>query len=166
MTDRNAIIKYLKVKALAEEGAPGERDNAQRIKAKMEADHPGIEQKAEAYRLAQEGVPMPHTAGHPFSRGNWENIFQFAAQAAGYAYNFAQSAVDAQFGAELAEEVRVYNRNTRSGRFVITLSLARETYQQAKHLNPAQREMFRNELHEFLDGQLDDLLEEPAEIYW
>jgi hypothetical protein len=142
MADTNTIIKYLKVRALAEEGAPGERDNAQRIKAKMEADHPGIAQKAEAYRLAEEGIAPPPSTGHPFSRGNWENIFQFAAQATAAAYNFAQSAINAQFGAD------------------------RETYHQAQNLNPSQREMFRNELHELLDGQLDDLLEDPVEIYW
>ena len=166
MADTNTIIKYLKVRALAEEGAPGERDNAQRIKAKMEADHPGLAQKAEAYRLAEEGIAPPPSTGHPFSRGNWENIFQFAAQATAAAYNFAQSAINAQFGADLAEEVRVYNRNTRSGRFVISFSMDRETYHQAQNLNPSQREMFRNELHELLDGQLDDLLEDPVEIYW
>jgi hypothetical protein len=44
--DKALVEKYLKVKALALRGSPGEKDNANRILKKLEADHPGISKAA------------------------------------------------------------------------------------------------------------------------
>jgi hypothetical protein len=159
MTDLNSIMKYIKVKALADGGAPGERNNAQAILAKMEAENPGIKERAAAVIRAQNGETEKGRwpAGNPFS-GDWANIFQFAGQAANYAYGFAQAAVNAQYGALLANRVTSYNRNTRAGKYIIGLRMEEETYWEATSLNAAQKEMFRNELHELLDEQLNEML--------
>jgi hypothetical protein len=47
------VRKYVAVLQLAEQGAPGERDNAQRIAAKMRTKYPGIEQDAARMRQAE-----------------------------------------------------------------------------------------------------------------
>ena len=46
MLPEKVIVRYLGVKALAEQGAPGERDNARKILARLRKKHPGIKQQA------------------------------------------------------------------------------------------------------------------------
>ncbi len=155
MADLNTIIKYIKVCRLAAEGAAGERDNAGRIRDKMEAEHPGIKEEAQRIIAAQEGGEKQS----PFRNGNWEDIFSWVQQAAHVAYDFAQQAANAQYGAQLAQQVMSYTRSTRSGRWDIGLKMEEEVFWAAKQLNPTQKEMFRRMLHAQLDEQLDQMLE-------
>ena len=175
MVDKSSVLRYLKVKALAEQGVPGERTNAQRILHKMENDHPGIreaaERRQEEEKASEEGVPPAHY-DQDFG-GNWENIFQFAAQAAGYAYNFAQSAVNAQHGRWLAEHVDAYTRRTATGNIVIGVRMPMEIQEQARQMNSIQKQVFCQALHDLLSGELEDLLyddddeeEEEEEESW
>jgi len=166
MADLNTIMRYIKVRALAERGVGGERTNAQRKVTRMEAENPGIKQQADAVLRAQNGStekPQRRQPVNPFPTGNWENIFAFAQQAATYAYNVAQTAVNAQYGTHLATQVSSYTRTTQSGRVIIGLRMEEETYWQAQSMNAAQKEMFRNELHEKLDGQLNEMLNQEEE---
>lgn len=178
MVDTSAILRYLKVKALADQGAPGEQTNARRILNKMERDHPGIRDAAQRYKEDQEreeaepdGYPAHYEGGFG---GNWENIFEFAAQAAGYAYTFAQSAVNAQHGRWLAAHVDTYTRKTATGNTVIGIRMPEEIQWQAQQMNPFQKQMFCQALHELLDDQLAVLLddssqeeeEEEGGFYW
>ena len=160
MADTNTLLKYIKVRRLAEQGAPGERDNAARIVAKMEAEHPGI--REQAWRMENPTAAQGQQA-NPFRAGNWENIFQWVQNAANVAYDFAQQAAQAQHGAALAEEVTAYTRATRAGRWVIGLKMDNEVYWAAKAMNRPQRELFRAELHELLSEQLDEMFDEVSE---
>jgi hypothetical protein len=173
MADLTTIMKYMKVRALAEQGVGGERANAQRKVAKMESENPGIREQAEAVLRAQRGeqtAPQhkPTTGNwETLFNGNWENWFAFAQQAANYAYQAAQTAVNAQYGAWLASHVSSYTRNTRSGRIIIGLRMDEDTCWQAQVMNTAQKELFRRELHQKLDEQLDAMLnQEEKEVYW
>jgi hypothetical protein len=89
MSDSKTLSKYLKVRALAREGAPGERETAKRILEKMQDENPGIEAEAAAFEGAENVEAEP--TSDPFGTGNWEQLFRFAAQAAGFAYSYAQN---------------------------------------------------------------------------
>lgn len=152
MPDKKTIIKYLKVKALAEAGVGGERANAQAMKDRMEAKFPGIEAKARKHQQRQSGkIPFPF-------EGNWEPLFGWFNQAAQAAYGYAQQAAQAQVGAVLAHSVDSYIRQTRRGRWLIAFRLEAETVDQMHRMTPAQYELFRAELHHRLEKELDDLL--------
>lgn len=161
MADSNIILRYLKVKALADRGVPGERDNALRKMAQMEAENPGIKQAAERFvharnRQQETGVAYD---GMPFG-GNWENIFAFAQQM----YGFAQQAVNAQLGSYVARQVTPYTKWLRqSNRFVVGLKMEQETYDQARQMNPIQKAMFRTEMHAMLDELMDEMLAEEED---
>jgi hypothetical protein len=87
--DNNLIIRYLKVKALADRGSPGERENASRILARLQKAHPGIQAAARAYEQEEKrnqeeqaaeapagakeepkGPPNPREAGGYWSEAN------------------------------------------------------------------------------------------------
>lgn len=69
--DPSLIEKYRRVKALAERGEGGERDNARARKARFEAEHPGIAAAAaaaearEAVEAATRHAPPPPPGRHP-----------------------------------------------------------------------------------------------------
>jgi len=167
MVDTSAILRYLKVRALAEQGVPGEQSNARRIMEKMERDHPGIQEAAQQYKEDLErGEADPDVYPAHYDQrfgGNWENIFQFAAQAAGYAYNFAQSAVNAQQGRWLADQVDTYTRRTSTGNVIIGIRMAEEIQWRAQQMNPFQKQVFRQALHDLLSEELDDFLDDEDE---
>lgn len=161
MYDEATIQRFLKVKALAERGVPGERDNAQRIMAEMERDYPGIRYQAD---LKSKPQPTP-TSSHPqnhtsTSTGNWENIFQQFAGAAGVAYNFVQQASQAIMGAQLAQHVEHYTRIVKSEKVLIGLKMPQHIYWQAKKLNAIQIQAFRRSMHELLDRELNRMFNE------
>jgi hypothetical protein len=162
MSDSNIILRYLKVKALADRGEPGERDNAARKVAQMEAENPGLKQAAEqfirAQNRAEERSPSPFRQD-PFA-GNWENIFNIAQQM----YGFAQQAMNAQLGSFLARQVTPYTKwLNKTNRFVVGMKMEEEVYLQAQHMNPIQKAMFRNEMHTMLDELLDEMLTEEED---
>jgi hypothetical protein len=172
MPDTSTVLKYIKVKALADRGDPGERNNAARILKKIEAENPGIA-KAAAQYLRQEqrdedaGTSDPYAAGtwpesgkskSPFS-GNWEEIFDFARGVVNNAYDFAHTVANAYAGRLLAEEaVGSSTRSTRSGNVLISLKMTLTTYNQAQRLNLAQKQAFSQAMHEMLQEELDEML--------
>lgn len=168
MPDTNTVLKYLKVKALAERGDPGEQDNAERILRKMEAENPGIGKEA-AQHLRQtqrdEGVNArdPYTSRsderRSASNGNWEEIFNFARGVVNNAYDFANTVANAYAGRLLAEEaVSSSTRSTRSGNVLLSLKMTLTTYNQAQRLNLAQKQAFSQAMHEMLQEELDEML--------
>lgn len=174
----NAVTKYIKIKALAERGASGERDNAGRILHRMESEYPGIRAAAESRLRSQEtrgssenggssdstqsstgypqGGPFP---GGPFP-GNWENLFRYAKTAYTYASDFAETVADSQVGYTLSEYADVSARLSRKGNVLVTLRMPLDIFQEAQQLNTLQKQAFRNALHGLLDEQLDELLGE------
>lgn len=164
MYDEATIQRFLKVKALAERGVPGERDNAARILREMERDFPGI--RAQAQRQANPqpspppASPPPHSSQQYGNKGgNWENIFQQFAGVAGAAYDFVQTASHAVAGAQLAQQVEHYTRIVKSEKVLIALKMPQHIYWQAKNLNAIQIQTFRRAMHELLDRELDRMFE-------
>jgi hypothetical protein len=179
MPDTNSILKYLKVKALADRGDPGERDNAARILKRIVAENPGIEKAAARYLRQKEkeenGGPDPYPTGfgagsrsgarevNPFTGlgGNWEDIFNFARGVVNNAYDFANTVANAYAGRLLAEDhVDASTRSTRAGNVHISLRMSLATYNHAQRLNMAQKEAFRQAMHEMLQEELDGMLGE------
>jgi hypothetical protein len=183
--DQAIIEKYLKVKALAIRGAPGEKDNAKKILQKLETEHPGIAKAAAAYlkkqaaaEAAEEAPPprpkkpkKPAPSGvwpkededeeetNPFENfaGNWENLFKNV-QAAFYGvYGFAENVAQAYAGRELAQEVEPDVKMGKTGIISLTMKIGLSTYNRAIQLNTIQRNAFRQALHEQLEAQLDAL---------
>ena len=188
MLPEAVLSRYLKVRALAEQGMPGERDAARSILAKMESEYPGVRVQAERWqrtqqkkqegasspppRAAHEAPPgvWPKAEGAATSRdhredqrgqsGNWENIFQYARTAFNGAYGFAETIANAVAGRTLAEQLVISSRVNPSGFIAVTIKLPLAVYQQVLGLNAIQKTAFRQSLHEQLDEHLDRLLGE------
>ena len=187
--DQALIEKYLKVRALALRGSDGEKVNAKKILAKMEAENPGLARAAAAHQKKQaqaEGDPDswqdvgakkkprkkkdPYPAGvwpkdqgeeEPDERaGNWENIFRYAQQAFSGMYGFAENVSAAYLGRELAYEVEPETKMSKSGSLNIVLKMPLKVYNKVSQLNGMQKAAFRQTIHEFLDAQLDALFGE------
>lgn len=183
MIPEKALRKYIAVKALAEQGDRGERDNAARIARRMETQIPGIQKAAADYLKKQQAPPesagsrprknhppgvWPKTStGSPFDPfggqvGNWENIFAFAADMYQGFAQAAETVVDAMYGKELAQAyARTQVKMSQySETILLTLRIPLEALEQAKQLNPMQQHAFRKELHDMLEAALDDLFED------
>lgn len=171
MVDRKLVLRYLKVRALAEAGSPGERDNAARIQGRLEQEHPAL--RAAADRLRSPGTPpdslppgfTPKDGSRPApprqGTGNWENLFRYAQQAVTGLYDFAETAANAQWGTLLASQLEGKVSLSRVGNVLITLRLPGKLYAKVRRLNSLQRQAFRDRAHEELDEQLDSLLGAP-----
>jgi hypothetical protein len=166
MPDTSTIIKYIKIRALAERGDRGEQDNAARILQRMEKENPNIEEAAKRYMRSQNRAngpgPGSTSSGFPergFSfTGNWSEIFNFAKDVAYNVSDFANTVANAYAGQLLAEEVESNLRATKAGNVLVTLRMTLAVYQRARRLNVMQQETFRATLHQMLDEELDALL--------
>jgi len=163
MIDTKTLDKYLKVKALAEQGAEGERDNARKIAEKMEHSFPGIREQADR-RKEEKEAPAPQwddPQPQPWRGGNWEELFNFARGFVNEAYGFANTMANAYVGTHLAERnVGPATRRTRAGNVVISFSMPFRAYQDASDLNGIQQTAFRQAMHEMLDAELDKILDD------
>jgi len=168
------VLRYLSVKALAEQGVGGERTNAKNILKVMEQKFPGIAAQASQYKKTEADPDPPPgvwPTGAPPSpapekeTGNWENLFFNAAQAAFHgAYGFASTLTNVVFARQLAlERVDVYARETRSGNIILSVRMEGEVYDMAVDLNGIQKTAFRDYLLERVRGELDLMLWGPPE---
>lgn len=166
MTPEETILRYLKVRALAEQGSPGEKQNAQGIVARMERDHPTLRVEAEEYLRRKEremhaahGAPPPPRASNPFTSGNWENIFQFAHKAFTHASGFVDVFTQTARAKALAERVEAGTRWSKTGRhLLISLKLEPGVVERLGGLSDVQVAIFRTAMHQLLDRELDALL--------
>jgi len=169
--DEALILRYLKVRALAERGAAGERENAQRILAKLVADTPGLDRAAEDYLRRKERemrgeTSSPHPSDTRAERspfvGNWENIFKFAHAAYSQAAGFADVLVQGQKARDLASRVKAETRVSKNNdSLLVVLRLPLQVYERAASLSPVSREIFRRSLHDLLDAEFDAMFEPP-----
>jgi hypothetical protein len=167
--DETTIQKYIKVKALALQGSPGEKENAQRICARMELEHPGIAGAAERYVRAKMATPEGQAAaadarrrktGGPAPRdtGNWETIFRYAQMAFDGVFGVAETLSDAQRGVALGEAVEAEWRNGKNETLLMVMRLTPHIFESAARLNAMQKVAFRQVMHRHLDRLLDDIL--------
>lgn len=186
MLPEKVIVRYLGVKALAEQGAPGERDNARKILARLRKKHPGIKQQAAEYQARHAPKPDSEPSAGPETQthhaetssgydtwrpgsggptgpggpgGNWENIFTWAQSAAQNVYGFAQQVGNVVAGRQLATRVASSVRVSRTNNILLTLKMSMETYESAADLNAIQLRAFRDAMHELLDEKLDEMFE-------
>jgi len=170
MAHKNLIIKYLKVKALAEQGVRGERDNAVAILKRLERENPAL--RAAALAFLQEDPPPVDTAPPGVwpkngswkqprtwsATGNWETIFKYAHAAAYTAYEVAEAISDAQKGSTLAENISLTTRlSKKTGAVLMTFRLPQALYRDARRLNYAQKRALKERMHAALESELDRL---------
>lgn len=151
------IERYLKVKALALAGEGGERVAAQKILDSLEAKNPGLRAAAEAH-ARREAAPPPGQPAHR-ATGNWENIFRYAQWAWQEASHIAQQVTEAQYGTELADEVKFAAR-TRNRVLFVTMKLPYDLVNDVQSLNAVQKETFRAAVHDAFDRYLDAILKD------
>jgi hypothetical protein len=166
MITEKVIKKYISVIALAQQGSPGEQDNAARIAARMEARNPGLKAAARAYKQEREPQPEPEVSPvhqhRPGPVGNWENIFAFASGMYSGLAEAAGNAIDAIYGKELAEMyVKTQVKMSRySETVLITFRIPVDALDAARELNRPQEYAFREAMHDMLEEVLDDILGE------
>ena len=172
MADYKLIIKYIKVRALAEKGSPGERDNAARMLRKLESEHPTLKSQVASferkknqpydntppgvtpkYARRNQGVVWPN-----INLGNWENIFQYAQTAVHTAYGVAEAYARAQRGAALGEYVKLGTKLSAQGDILLTLKIPPNTYREMLDLDEAQKAVLKRELQLLLHDELTRLL--------
>tara|TARA_Y100000310_G_scaffold60141_1_gene55498 strand:+ start:1105 stop:1587 length:483 start_codon:yes stop_codon:yes gene_type:complete len=155
------LLRYLKVKALAEGGDGGEREVAKKILRRLEEKHPGIEAAASACQTAREASPPQSDGGpRPARTGNWEQIFRYAAGFYSAVRETVEDITDAYYGKELAEVDVGIDGYSRSGSVFVRLKFPFDVVTEARSLNPPQKEAFRQALHDRLEEYLDAILEE------
>lgn len=181
--DPKTVMTYLKVQAKAQAVTGAEKETAEKILRKMEADHPGVERLAAAFKAAQESVSSakpeysehrhePRYAYDPDEpeivyaeeieepSGNWENIFRWAGKAVSGVYGFAENIAQASVGRDLAAHIKSATRKTNAGSVIISFKMPIAAYRYALRLNALQKSAFRQAVHELLDNELDNFLGE------
>mgnify|MGYP005642585897 CR=1 FL=1 len=171
MTEKT-LNRYLKVKALAERGAHGEKEAAQRTLGKMEKRYPGIKEEAEELARSRASAhpstspAAPHSGSrqgwNPFlgKAGNWENIFRQAAGFYSTVMDVVEEVADAYYGRVLAENEVEVSGSRRKGDLFIRVKIPLKTAKEAQSLNGAQKAAFREAVQEGVETYLDAVLGE------
>ena len=182
------LQRYLKVKALAERGSPGEKENAQRILQNLQQRHAGIDRAAleylrqadlrhqQARATGTAGATGAHTPAPASSQtvwgrwstrarsGNWEEIFRYASgvyQTIQTAVDMIEEASEADLGTELAEYVAMDGTSSRKNLF-IRVTFPKPVVSDARRMNLIQKQAFRQALHEEFDAFLGAVLGEDS----
>lgn len=149
--DEKAVRKYLKVLALAQGSSGGEQASAARVLASMEKKHPGIRRQAEKIRRAEQNGQVGKAQGPQ----SWQDFFSFL----GDVYTGVSGAVRAAMsGVRLAKSVR-FSRTTRVGGTYVSARIPTRTIMELRELDEAQLDVFRAELIQAFDAQIQDLLD-------
>lgn len=161
MSDDDKIFeKYLKVAALAEQGTEGEADNARRIKHKMERDHPWLAEARRVHLAPSEEDsfgPMP-APGEPPPGPSWSDIFSAAQSVYSRVSDFAETVAKSRHGSILAAACRVTGKMSRAGNFVVGVSIPEHILEELDACNSTQLRVFRNQLLERLEAELNEAL--------
>ena len=172
MTEKT-LNRYLKVKALAERGAHGEKEAAQRTLGKMEKRYPGIKEEAEELARSRASAhpstspAAPHSGSrqgwNPFlgKAGNWENIFRYAAGFYETVRDVVDDVTDAYYGKELAENEVEASGSSRNEAIFVRLKFPFWVVEEIRALNAVQKEAFRQAIHEKVETYLDAIVEDP-----
>jgi len=169
MADYKLIIKYIKVRALAQRGKAGEQDNARRMLRKLEMENPSLKAQVAAFERKQTSDNSPPGVTPKYSRqnrnvwpninlGNWENIFQYAQSAVHTAYGFAEAWSHAQQGTWLADNIELKTELTRKGEVHISFVIAPSIYRDIASLDESQKSVLKCRLQQQLGAELTRLL--------
>lgn len=168
MHDPQVFERYLKVRALAEQGTDGEKINAARFQRGLEEKHPWLS-AAYARHKAQSAAPPPPPSAPPPSRdptpdevrdwnSRWSSIFGFAQDAFHRARDFVDAVNDTASGYALAEGLTVASRNTKTGNLVVSATLKESDLDELDTFNAMQRVAFRDRTLARIREQLDMIL--------
>jgi len=147
------LEKYTKVARLAEQGAQGEKDNALRLRQKMQDKYPGIDyqsQVRERQREDSERAASDARGGGGVSNGNfgqadrWSRWGAMAESAFSWATEVAGEVANVDYARRCAERlVEVQTKNLSSAKLQIAAKITlKDMYSMAYHLNPAQKQVF------------------------
>lgn len=167
MPDQKIVDRYLRVKKLAEEGSPGEREAAQKALQQMLAKYPGLMAEAatrerEMRRAEQQasasgarGAGGPGGPGGP--GGNWETVFQFVQ--AGYEMwsNITQAAGNAEQGSTIARRHALPFHRMMGDNLTLGFRFNLHGLVALENMTPAQTRGFRHALHQMLDELLAEV---------
>lgn len=154
MYPESLLSRFRAVDALAQLGEPGERDNARRILAKMEAENPGI--RLEAYIAPKsEWKPEPEPQPKPWER--WRDV---ASGAFDWASKVASEVLDAERARNLADEMcEIQIKSLASGKWQMALRLdERDLKHAARTLSPVQKIEFVRHILAAMETELLDVL--------
>ncbi len=156
------LERYRAVTALADRGAPGERDNARRIIEKMERDYPHIRVYAyppppppettewwESGRARQPGSPNPFNRWREAASGAFTWVSEVASEiiAANQARSLADSIMDMQV------------KWLPSGKWQLALRIDRRDLADAvEELTPMQKTEFIRHVLSSVEAELNDIL--------
>lgn len=173
MHDPHIFERYLKVRALAEQGTDGEKINAAKFQRSLEEKHPWLQQSYAQHR-AQTATPRtpppPATPPRPPPardatpeevrdwNSKWSSIFGFAQDAFHRARDFVDAVNDTASGFALADGLSVAARSTRSGNLVVSATLKEADLDELDTFNGMQRAAFRDRTLARLREQLDQIL--------
>ncbi len=175
MYDPQIFERYLKVRALAEQGTDGEKINAARFQRGLEEKNPWLLTAYAQYR-AQSATPPPQPSAAPPPRpppppgrgstpeevrdwnSKWSSIFGFAQDAFHRARDFVDAINDAATGYNLADGLSVTTKNTRTGNLVVSATLKEADLDELDTFNAMQRVAFRDRTLARLREQLDMIL--------
>ena len=158
--NEKTLNRYLKVKAHAERGEGAERESAKKILRDFEAKHPGIKEAAAA-RARKQTAPPPRSKPQPDRRGNWEQIFRYAAGFYETVRDVVEDVTDAYYGKELAENEVEASGSSRNEAIFVRLKFPFWVVEEIRALNAVQKEAFRQAIHEKVETYLDAILGEP-----
>lgn len=170
------IEKYLKVKALAESGASGEKGAAKSVLEGLEQQNPGLRAAAEAHVRSQAAAKAAAESPDPFAgyrrapastgsaagagaTGNWENIFKYAQGFYDTVKTVVEDVSDAYYGKVLVDEEVEFSAGVRDRVVTIRIKIPFETLGEARELNALQKDSFRQAMHAELEEYIDGILQ-------
>jgi len=161
--------RYLKVRALAEQGTDGEKINAARFQRGLEEKNPWLIHAYNLHRAQTAAPPPPQPSAPPPARdltpdevrdwnSRWSNIFGFAQDAFHRARDFVDAVNDTASGYALAEGLNITSRNTKTGNLTVSTTLRESDLDELDTFNAMQRIAFRDRTLARIREQLDMIL--------
>lgn len=180
--DAGLIDRYKAIVAHAERGEGNEKANAQRLRAKMEAQHPGIKEEAfpppprdeggfdpfRAWRSRGAPAPEPEEEEDTSSRRRRSEQRARWADFASEAFRWTSQVVEEMSSLGTARAyaegiTEIQSKLLQSGKYQIALKFAlKDLYAIAGSMNEAQRQEFARYVAAMVEAQVLALLEEGA----
>jgi hypothetical protein len=180
MIPEKMLVRYIKVRRLAEQGADGEKQAAQRVLTKLEKEYSNIRLEAKTWERLTEGEvedPEPPVEEPPHwsdvyhrqqseqRQAQWRDKFsewgQSASQAFSWVAGMATNAFSAHEARTLAEEngyTRIQVRHNESGSITLNVRLTPELHNYLTALSEEQKAVYANTVGQRVAADLYGLL--------
>ena len=151
------LERYGRVVRLAERGIDGEKANAERQRAKMQAQYPGIDYQSRLHDRKKEAESQPSpgpfdasngTFGGPDRAARWSRWATMAETAFSWAQEVVGDIATAEYARRCAAElVEVRSRSLPSETYQVAARISlRDLYSCAHHLDPVQQQVFAQQV--------------------